>query len=166
MANRSTRDDFATQLFVDALGPIRKVVSQLNKPTVRSPLILLLILFVAGAVGYYVGYAQATTSELPIAIIHNVTITETYTKADPGATLPFGAREIDFLNTNHPDVEVFKDVDEGAKRNSADIFATAHNYAVNSYEHTSGKPVTLVVTGTRDPAKSQFRNVVLIESEP
>lgn len=173
MASRTTRDDPITQLLSELYRPTRKLISKILSPPVRSPLILLLILLVAGTVGYYIGYAQATNAELPIDVVHNVTITDTYTKPDPAATLPFLAHPDDFIDTLHPGsgngsalIEVFKDVDEGAKHNSGDVFALAHNYALNSGERTAGKAVTLVVTGTRDPAKSQFRNVIIIEPEP
>jgi len=56
--------------------------------------------------------------------------------------------------------EVFKDADEGAKVNSSDVFQSCQIYALNNNTSYSGKPVALIVNGTRNVETSSFRNII------
>jgi hypothetical protein len=166
MADKQPTDTVFVQLW-DGLKPIADwSLGIVKNPTVRSLLVLATILGGSGLAGYYVGYRQATNSELEIAVVHRVIINNTYVKRDP-SVLPIFAPDLYFVQTSSeigPD-EPFKNVDQGTKNNSADIQSVLQSYAKNSNASTAGHMVTLVVTGKRDAGASKYRNIILVEPE-
>lgn len=118
----------------------------------------------------FVHYYSGST---PMGIIRHAIITDAYTKQDVSSdTKDMGlsyyhcAARFTVANIPNSQTEIFWDRDyPNIKTNSADIYNECERYKENSGDPEQGKPVTLIVTGTRDPSQSQFRNILFFLPE-
>jgi hypothetical protein len=97
--------------------------------------------------------------------IRHVQVIGEYIKQDPrdNSDNPsqFYFCDLAYIDHGQQKVEPFKDVDQGDKVNSSDIYATCMKYDThNSGSPYAGKFLDAQVIGVRDPSQSRFRNIL------
>lgn len=134
-----------------------------NVIIVISILSLLIFIIYYGINNYQIDNSNPTT-------IHNVQVVGAYTKQDPrGNSGPDSGdtpQELYFCDLSYSDhgqrtVEPFKDIDQGDKTNSADIYGICQLYDThNAKGAEAGKFLDAQVIGVRDASVSRFRNIL------
>jgi hypothetical protein len=148
---------------VDKIFPKNMYIQTFLK---KGPAIIGLI-SIAGVGGYIahpstptINYRQVVEiGYVHYGVIRDVTIISAYPYSINGKSMQFCNVEYTLERDQKHD-EVLKDIDEGPKTNSSDIFLLCQKYAMDGNTPNSGKPVTLVVSGIRDTPTSSFRNIL------
>lgn len=180
----STSERQARELMRWVAGQIRRF-SEISPIKVAPNLTsLLIIAFVGGgAVGFGVNNSllPGSITEPHIGIIHHVLVDSTYTKQPPGSANSWYMVGFHFVQPQPCDAHCratladllgsgyscpngicsgeFKDIDEGDKTNSSDIFHIC--------QQDQGRTITqtIVYTGRRNSASSEYANIILVEPD-